>query len=264
MAKSPFFSVVSVTKNNLPGLQKTLKSLESQSCSNFEWIVIDGASQDKTSDFLKQTKALWISAPDRGLYDAMNKGIERAGGTYILFLNAGDELAEPGTLARIRDKIADTRPDFIYGDALENGAYKPARPHTKYTQNMFTHHQAMLYRREAIGDLRYNLNYKIAADFDFTCRFLQSARTTLHCPIPVCNFEPGGLSQTKTHQGRYEQFKIRKALNLISPPVNAAFYIAQFLTWGFRAALPDAYWRLKSSGNRHSGLPQTEAPQHHP
>ncbi len=85
------FSVITVTRNNLVGLRRTHESLRIQSCGDYEWIVVDGASDDGTADYLKKTGANWVSEPDRGIYDAMNKGIARAQGRWLIFMNAGDE-----------------------------------------------------------------------------------------------------------------------------------------------------------------------------
>lgn len=258
-----FFSIITVTRDNLAGLQGTQESLQSQTCRDFEWIVIDGASLDGTVEFLKTAAEQWISEPDHGIYDAMNKGINRAASEYLLFLNAGDRLAAPDTLEKIAAALPQTRhpgasrdlvnsreenalPDFIYGDSREGQFYKPARGHTRIAQGMFTHHQAMLYRRAAIGGLRYDLYYKIAADYDFTARFLKSARGILYLQFPLCIFEPGGVSQQKASLGRREQFNIRKKLQLISVPLNIAFYIIQSLLWRLRKLNPGFYWSLKS------------------
>ncbi|MEM9470254.1 MAG: glycosyltransferase, partial [Pseudomonadota bacterium] len=99
--RAPYFSIITVTKNNFEGLKQTAFSIDAQrheEWSDFEWIVIDGNSEDGTQDFLKKTKALWFSQPDHGLYDAMNKGLDRANGIYVLFMNAGDIFADNNTL----------------------------------------------------------------------------------------------------------------------------------------------------------------------
>jgi len=205
--KPPLFSLVTVTKDNLRGFTATRESLDNQSFKDFEWVVIDGGSTDGTKEHLPQNA---VSEPDDGIYDAMNKGIERAQGAYVLFLNAGDTLADQDILASLA-RAAKEEPDFIYGDALETGGfYKKARNHEKMDWGMFTHHQAMLYRREKIGALRYDTQYKIAADYDFTVRFLQNAPFVHYIPAAICIFETGGVSQKNMGRGRDEQFRARK------------------------------------------------------
>ena len=120
----------------------------------------------------------------------MNKGMDRAGGLYLIFMNAGDLFAQDTALQTIRRaaEAADPLPDFIYGDSREtepgrpDGFYKKARSHEHIGRGMPAHHQAMLYRRAAAGNLRYDLQYKIAADYDFTARFLQQTDKTLYIP----------------------------------------------------------------------------------
>ena len=160
MAKMQFFTIVTVTYNNISGPRPTGVSLNAQRCRDFEWIIVDGGSRDGTAAFLKDYPDA-ISEPDNGLYDAMNKGTARARGEYLLFLNAHDTLADSETLEKIQAQAYAA--DFIYGDSLEDGHYKRARTHASKNWGMFTHHQAMLYRREVIGNLRYKINYKIGA-----------------------------------------------------------------------------------------------------
>jgi putative colanic acid biosynthesis glycosyltransferase len=241
------FSIVTVTRNNIEGLRRTQAGIAAQTFPEYEWLVADGGSTDGTVDFLKTTQAHWLTEKDRGIYDAMNKGLTHASGDYVLFLNAGDEFAAPDTLQKIAARLARAGelPDFIYGDALEAGHYKTARAHTKMKRGMFTHHQAMLYRRGAAADLRYDLSYAIAADYDFTARFLKTAHSVLYCPFPVCRFEPGGISQQRTMLGRREQFQVRERLKIAGSFGNAWIYGLQSAALLLRRLLPGIYWRLK-------------------
>lgn len=255
------FSIVTITRNDAPGLIRTGQSLTAQSFTDYEWIVIDGASADGTAAWLATTGALWTSEPDKGIYDAMNKGIARARGTYILFLNAGDRLAAPDTLARLRDAIAALTtsaapaPAFLYGDSWEDRpgappALKKARSHDRIAYGMFTHHQAMLYRRDALDEIRYNTRLRIAADYEFTARFLRrfayQKKRILYCPFPICIFAPGGLSQRQTAQGRAEQFRVRHDLRLVPKPMNVMIYIRQTAGIFIRRIAPSLYWRIKT------------------
>lgn len=239
--KQPVFSIITVTFNHFEGLKKTYKSITNQSLKSHEWIVIDGNSSDETKKWLKTAKAHWVSEPDKGLYDAMNKGIERATGQYLLFLNSGDTLADAQNLEQIRRTIENSKPDFIYGDAYEGDFLKRTKPHTKIARGMFTHHQAMLYKRSAIGKLRYDLKYKIAADYDFTARFLKNTKHALYCEIPICIFEIGGLSQTNANQARKEEARIRSALGLGSPLFNMITTVRQIIAQIIKTKTPWLY-----------------------
>ena len=108
----PLFSVISVTYNNLKGLQNTFKSLRLQTFTDYEWIVVDGGSYDGTLDFLSDKPCKLISEKDDGIYDAMNKGIGKANGDYLIFMNAGDVFADADILEIVQDTIIEN-PDFI-------------------------------------------------------------------------------------------------------------------------------------------------------
>ena len=110
----PHFSIITVSFNNGDGLQETGDSIQQQTFQEYEWIVIDGGSNDHSVDYLKETSALWLSEPDAGIYDAMNKGIDQAKGKYIIFMNAGDLLHDKNTLSI----IAQSNADFIYALSL--------------------------------------------------------------------------------------------------------------------------------------------------
>ena len=244
------FSIITVTRNNLDGLRATQDSLAIQICREFEWIVIDGASTDGTPEWLRTTDAKWTSEPDDGIYGAMNKGLARAQGGYVLFLNAGDCFSSPDTLSRVAQRQGGEV--FIYGDALETRdrhppAYKRAHEPDTLPQGMFTHHQAMLYRRECIGDLRYDTSYKIAADYDFTARFLKQneGRPVLYCDFPLCLFEAGGISQQQTDLGRREQFGIRQKLGLVNPVHNHLIALRQWGGVTLRHVSPELFWRVR-------------------
>lgn len=245
----PVFTIATITLNNQNGLEKTWESIKSQTYKDYEWLVQDGGSSDNSLKYLSATPANTKSGTDNGIYDAMNMLIERATGDYIIFLNAGDMLAAPQTLAIISETIKKA-PDFIYGDALETDNQgklftKKARSHTHISCGMFTHHQSMLYKTTAIKDLRYNESYTIAADYDFTARFLQHTQNAQHLPIPICVFEPGGISQQQTKIGRNEQFKIRKELKLCSALSNHIITSLQRINMAFRNIAPNLYWTLK-------------------
>ena len=246
------FSIITVTKDNLAGLRKTAESVENQYNHDYEWLVIDGGSQDGTADFLPNTNALWISEPDSGLYDAMNKGITRARGDYMIFMNAGDCFADTDVLHYLHQIITDTQTDFIYGDAYEaydaagHVFYKPARGYSRMAFGMPTHHQAMLYHRTLIDGMRYNTAYPIAADYELTCRAVQRAQKVEYVPWAICIFEYGGLSRQKDTQGQREQYYIRKNLDLCPGWQNAAIAARQWLCNRLRANAPGLYRRLRS------------------
>lgn len=260
MNSSPLFSIVTVTLNNLNGLKKTGRSVAGQTCRSYEWIIIDGQSDDGTQEWSEDSgAALFISEKDSGLYDAMNKGIEKSTGQYVLFLNAGDLLESTQTLNTLETAIHINKfPEFIYGDSYETDTqnskfYKTARLHEKIPLGMFTHHQAMLYFRPAIKDIRFDTQYTIAADYKFTAEFLGKVNRIFYTESPICIFESGGLSQQNMKTGRKEQYKIRHDLKLCGPVTNCLIYSAQTFISTFRTFYPQLYRHLKSSGNKKHG-----------
>jgi putative colanic acid biosynthesis glycosyltransferase len=213
----PIFSIITVTRNNAAGLKLTAKSIAvQQDTPHYEWIVIDGASTDTTMEVIQEylhQNMIYNSEPDDGIYDAMNKGIDCATGRYLWFLNAGDCLPDAYTLRdtgkEIRNNVA---PEFIYGDARENGFIKRAHGIDKFEWGMFTHHQSMLYRRDKVGELRFDTDYKIAADYAFMLNFLGRIHRTHHFPRILCDFQSGGISQTNAEIARRENYDIRRDL----------------------------------------------------
>jgi putative colanic acid biosynthesis glycosyltransferase len=215
------FSVITITKNNAGGFNKTKQSIDCQSFLNFEWVVIDGDKE-----------------PDNGIYDAMNKGIERSKGDYLIFMNAGDEFADEHVLQKLSGYDA----DFVYGDALEEGYIKRSKPVRHMKGGMITHHQAMLYKRSVIGDLRYDESYKLAADYKFTLQFLKQAESHIQVDFPICIFETGGISQTHAAKARQEEKVIRKELKIRSPLT----YFRQSMAFYIRYHYPQLYRKLKT------------------
>ncbi len=199
----PQLSVVTIAWNNLEGLRETGRSLRGQTFMDFEWIIVDGASTDGTVEAAAADEfagATFVAEPDKGLYDAMNKGIERATGDYIIFMNSGDAFADDAVLADVAQHGAFGTAPILYGDAYEvegdKRIFKGAFHHRSAPYTMFTHHQAIFYRREQVGDLRYDLSYRIGADWVFTGEMLKREGSPEKMDRVICNFERGGLSQS--------------------------------------------------------------------
>lgn len=255
----PFVTIVTVVRDDVAGLRGTHASLRAQEWRDFSWVVVDGASRDGSADFLATLRdeiAWFRSAPDDGLYDAMNIGLAQATGTYVLFLNAGDTLAGTDTLARIATTLRactapDARmPDFVYGDALLDvgtgeSLYKPARSHRLAWYGMFTQHQAMLYRRGALGDLRFRLTYPIGADYAFTLEALARARSVRRLSFPVCIFAGGGRSEQSAGRGRHDQWRIRREVLALGPAACAAIAAVQCAAMAIRRRHPTLFARLR-------------------
>lgn len=173
-------SIITVNYNNLSGLKKTINSALSQTYQKKELIVIDGGSEDGGKEFISSLHdrfAYSVSEKDKGAYDAMNKGISHSHGDYLIFMNSGDVFFDDNTLSDIFERKS-WDADIIYGFTLcrtgNNMAILRA-PHN--LDIMRTHkmsaicHQSAFIKRELFNDRRYNIDYKILADYDFfyTC-----------------------------------------------------------------------------------------------
>lgn len=252
-------SIITVTRNNLDGLKRTGCSVLSQSFQNYEWIVVDGASTDDTVCYLQglpQSKLHWVSEPDRGIYDAMNKAIELCSGEYLLFLNAGDEFASCEVLSQlIALPHEQGKPDLIYGDAFErtqggNLLYKRCRSHRWLWYGMFAHHQSMFYRRAALGTIRYRQKYRVGADYALTAELLLQGGKALRFRGPICIFEQGGFSAQMVSLGRRDQWGIRRDIMKTNILFRSAIFVIQLLIGGIRNNFAGLYKTIRFSTAR--------------
>lgn len=259
-ATSPL-AIVTVVRNDRAGLVATWDSLRGQSWRGFDWIVVDGASTDGTADWLVANAAApswWRSAPDRGLYHAMNVALERVTADAVLFLNAGDTLASPDTAARLVAALAEEpRADFLYGDAWERRhdgtlQLKPARSHRFAAFGMFTHHQAMVFRRSVVADHRFDENFAVGADYAFALITLKNSRVVRQLSLPLCVFAHGGLSSRLAREGRRDQALIRRVLLGHGPIQTGAVTTAQILAQSLRDSCPRIYALLRMRRNERS------------
>ncbi|WP_083967094.1 glycosyltransferase family 2 protein [Methylosinus sp. R-45379] len=202
----PIFSIITVCRNDLPGLKRTCKSVYDQTFNSIEWVIIDGGSTDGAYEFLTTLAAdnfNWISEPDAGIYDAMNKGIQRSSGIYCVFMNAGDEFAFPNTLEQV-SKWVNEGADILYGDAIEvtckKAFIKKSYPATRYWYSMFTHHQAIFYLRQSISS-GYDDTFRLAADWALTSRIIRDGGVAVYLKVPICKFYRGGASDNPRLRG---------------------------------------------------------------
>lgn len=214
------FSIITVTYNAAEVLMPTLDSVKAQSFSDFEYLVIDGASSDDTLQLIEDagiaTASVW-SEPDKGLYDAMNKALKKAKGEYLIFLNAGDAFATPETLARIAVKAQD-HPDVIYGQTqLVDDQRKvvgmrhltaPAVLDWKsFKDGMLVCHQAFIAKRELCPE--YNLNYRFSADYDWCIKVLRQSQSTAYVgDEPIISYLSEGLTTENHKKSLRERYRI--------------------------------------------------------
>ncbi len=201
-------SVVTVCFNAQDKIETTINSVLSQTYNNIEYIVIDGGSTDSTPgiiDKYREKIAIFLSEKDNGIYDGMNKAINRASGDFLIFMNAGDSFYYPESLEQAVKAIGNSKAGIFYGDinVIElNGAgwTKTFRNTDKITlvSNCLCH-QAVLYRKEVFDKIgSYDRNYTICADHELNLRALIKHKIRAkYVPVVICNFAMGGYSTNR-------------------------------------------------------------------
>jgi glycosyltransferase involved in cell wall biosynthesis len=233
-------SIITVTYNVAGVLEKTLQSIFSQTSKDFECLIIDGASTDGTLDIIRkyenefaefanqmsansnsqQAILRYISEKDKGLYDAMNKGISLAKGEYIWFINAGDKIYAPTTITQILQELEkNPQADVVYGQSLiidendnplgERHKIAPKNLKTKSLLNgLVVCHQSILVRRN-IAPV-YDLQYKISADYNWTIEVLKKSCQNLYIDTYLSKFMISGVSAKYRKQSLKERYRIMK------------------------------------------------------
>ena len=202
-------SVITVCYNSASTLERALKSVTMQDWPHIEHLVIDGGSTDNTLDILghyKDQLAYLMSEPDDGIYDAMNKGLARATGDVVCFLNADDEYASDKVLSLVAKQMYAEQLDALMGDVSFFHASNPARQVRRYRSDRFTParlawgwmpaHPALFLHRSVIDRVgRFNTTYKIAGDYEFIIRaFYGHALRYSHLPMVLVRMQTGGES----------------------------------------------------------------------
>lgn len=215
----PLFSIITITFNAAGTLPATLKSVERQTFTDYEYLIVDGASTDGTVAIAQHSAAVSsvTSEPDKGLYDAMNKGLRKARGCYLVFLNAGDAFHEPDTLQKIADSIDKNDPDIVYGEtALVDSERRfismrrlqaPERLSVKsFRMGMLVCHQAFIVRREIAPE--YDLRYSFSADFDWCIRIMKKAQTLHNTHLTIIDYLDEGMTTRNREASLKERFRI--------------------------------------------------------
>lgn len=232
-------SIVTITYNAARTLQRTLDSVARQTYADIEHLIIDGVSKDDTvaiaMQYQEQSRHVVIvqSEPDKGLYDAMNKGLQKATGNYLVFLNAGDTLYAPDTIETVvrctqrshlsLEKAGGEAPAVIYGDTAitdSEGNFLHLRTHRppeqlswkSFKQGMLVCHQAFYVRTDLAQQFPYDLQYRHSADVDWCIRIMQEAERQ-HLPLVnthtiLANFEEGGDTTQHHRDSLKERFRV--------------------------------------------------------
>lgn len=236
MVKEYMFSVITVCWNVASEIERTLKSVAGQKDAGFEYIVIDGGSTDGTLSVIERYRDrvdILVSEKDKGIYNAMNKGLRLAHGKYAIFMNAGDCFASEDVLSKVRSQVEASLqskdekrieggmdyPALVYGDYMrvdgeEATQVIPARSASKAWYGMFASHQSMFYNVDYLrqNSLEYDESYKIAADYKLTLEVVKRAGVEHVLQVPVCiaRFDLGGVSHANQDKGLNEADRVRK------------------------------------------------------
>lgn len=225
-------SVVTVTLNDVGGLRMTYESLCKQSYRNFQWVVQDGGSSDGTPAYLaglKDKRVAWLSGQDKGIYDAMNKAVARADGTYVLFLNSGDVLSSHTVLETVAAKLVrDPEIDVLYGGAnlvMPSGRsyYRaPRAAERTIWHGVPANHQATYFRRKLLLAFPYDLRYRICGDYYVAAKFFLAGAKAEYLDMPLVDFMVGGTSYKNRKKMFLEPYAIQRDILHLNPLVRWA------------------------------------------
>lgn len=222
-------SIITVNLNNRDGLQKTIDSVVSQTFKDFEWIVIDGGSKDGSRELIEQYAdhfAYWVSEPDKGIYNAMNKGIKVAKGEYLQFLNSGDwywctDALNKAFAKDLNADIAYADCNMIKGDIVVEERHYPNIMSLKEIIEYNICHNSTIFRKQLFHDTLYDENLRIMADFKFLLKSVLDNRKLVHIPVTLIGYDISGISSTNHELLDKEKEQIID--NFISPSIQKDF-----------------------------------------
>ncbi len=229
VASPLLFTVVTVCRNEASSIQRTVRSVVEQQCHDFEYLVVDGGSQDNTvalaQNIINQSsfpaeRFRCISEGDRGVYDGMNKGVTMARGHYIIFMNAGDSFYDAKALKHYADSLkAHPDADILYGSTLYiNGQWQkiiPPHPIDFIRQCTPFCHQASATRRDLLLQNPFRLQFRIVADYDFFVRSWQQGANFIEVPHTLARFVMGGISNANILKAQHEVNRVYLANGLV-------------------------------------------------
>lgn len=219
--KIPLFSIVTITFNAEQTLPATLASVVEQTFADYEYIVVDGQSTDRTVEIARSSGVPRMSIKsekDSGLYDAMNKGIDRANGDYLIFLNAGDAFHSPSSLQELADAVKSGNcPDIVYGQtqivdserrfiSMRHLTAPKRLTFGSFRRGMLVCHQAFVVRR-ALAD-HYDLRYRFSADYEWCLRMLKKMKSSAYTGTTLIDYLADGLTDRNHKASLRERYKI--------------------------------------------------------
>jgi len=243
----PKLTIVTIHLNDFKGLQRTLQSLMLiLGREDVEWCVVDGASDWQGGDTFEQVKSLtdcFISEPDKGIYDAMNKGTSLATGDYVLYLNAGDELHPDFQYDRFTDALFRSNAGMVWGrydvrDHNETVYSRKTRRPAWLRYGTAVCHQAVFFKRSVLGSRPYDTELVIAADYDLICRLYTGGERIEMLDMPVCVFDLVGESGADKWQTLREVSSVRKKYFPIAGIFSGIIAVFKYLMWQTGTVFP--------------------------
>lgn len=240
----PLVSIVIPSFNSLNLLRECINSIKNQSFTEYEVYVIDAKSTDGTIDYLQTFTApfYWVSEPDKGIYDAMNKGIDLSKGEWIYFLGCDDVLYGNKTLEtifseNIKDDISliigKVQYDYAPKDSLfikkNKGLFEPSWSKKIWFKNTL-HHQGVFYKRELFRTQKYTLNYKVLSDYDFNLKLFRSKIKVQTLNQIIANSKTEGISKNYNWRLYKEEIDFKtKQTSLLFKPLFYVLGIGKYL-----------------------------------
>lgn len=233
-SEKKIITIITVTLNAERNIEKTIRSVQQQlSLSAVEHIIVDGGSTDTTIDIIRSkfpdVKIEHID--DTGIYDAMNQAMELASGEYIIFLNSGDTFCDINALSCYLESCEQnydfTSSFYKINDRLYTRNIQKSNI-SKLIYGMPVSHQTLCVKKNILRTLKFNLSYKIAADYDQLIKILKNHKLNFHCIEKVLvEMEPGGLSDIDRLSSLREQLRVLKSHNLLRLR-NLIYYIYRY------------------------------------
>lgn len=233
IADNPLVSIITVCFNAVNDIEETIQSVINQTYENIEYIIVDGGSKDGTIDIIQKYEshiAKWVSEPDKGIYDAMNKAIELASGKWLNFMNAGDYFVDHHVIANILNWF-DSDSDILYGDTIiELGerhivtvkAKTDALANPK-SMAMGFNHQSTFVKTELAKLYPFDLSFKLAADFNMMLTLYRKSYKFGYVGIPIAYYDTYGVSSQNIFLHRYECLMSRNPQAKYSNWIRAKF-----------------------------------------
>lgn len=236
---NPLFSIITVAYNAECSIPATIRSISEQTCRLFEWIVVDGASKDGTVRLVEDSgikELTLVTEPDRGIYDAMNKGLGIARGDYVVFLNAGDSFHAPDTLQAVADAVMDhDYPGIVYGqtcivdaDRRLIGPRHLTAPRDltleSFAEGMLVCHQAFIVLRKLVDN--YDTRYRFSADYEWCIRCLQRSHRNHMIDRVLVDYLSEGVTTANHRASLIERFRIMCHYYGVLPTVRRHFGFA--------------------------------------